>query len=251
MGKISAPMVRLSMLRRAPCVWMGLSLARAQRMVLGTGFHTQLGYKAPVTTDLREDEVFVEKSTQANNHRPTFAEGDHGHTTESSDPTIHTGCTLLVGRLHTWKSGICANQPLVFLKALSRCLGLAWIIDASLKPLVLTSSKAKIIWASAGCALTCLGEVGPFKFSHINHEATRPSIAKYLTIKLFIFSKDLSICFNPAGGVCRKRYRLQPSSSPQLDIVFCVLEGMFFRVVENSFSVRECNIHKPCRRNAT
>lgn len=125
MGKISAPMVRLSMLRRAPCVWMGLSLARAQCMVLGTGFHTQLGYKAPVTTDLREDEVFVEKSTQANNHRPTFAEGDHGHTTESSDPTIHTGCTLLVGRLHTWKSGICANQPLVFLKALSRCLGLA------------------------------------------------------------------------------------------------------------------------------
>ena len=83
------------------------------------------GVRLPVTADLRKAEVFVEKSAQANNHGPKLAEGDHGHTTKSSDPTIQTGCTLLVGRLHAWKSGICANQPLVFLKALSRCLGLA------------------------------------------------------------------------------------------------------------------------------
>lgn len=78
-----------------------------------------------MTADLREDELFVRKSAQANNHSPRLTEGDHNHTTKSSDPTVQTGCILLVGTVHAWKSGICANQPLVFLKALSRYLELA------------------------------------------------------------------------------------------------------------------------------
>lgn len=102
MGKISAPMVHLSTLRCAACAWMGLSLASAQHreLVSTHGWEAKhCDVRLPVATDLREDELFVGESPQANNHCPKLAQGDCGHIKKSSDPTVQTACTLLIGRL--------------------------------------------------------------------------------------------------------------------------------------------------------
>lgn len=182
-GKSLLLMVHLSILRCAPCVWAGLSLVRPWCWELVSKC---LRSKAP-WCEIASDHWLNIKCLQENQPRRITV----GPNLQKVTVVMPERPPILLFRQDVLfflayctheKSGICANQSLVFLKALSRCLGLACVIDASSKTLALATSKAKIIW-SHGCVLTCLEEVGPCKLSSINHRATGLSTAEHLTIQ--------------------------------------------------------------------